>query len=61
MTLWSGLLVNLCQILLARKLRSIALEITLPLGAVAVCLGALLLARLMQENRRLREDNALFI
>ncbi len=60
-TLWSGAAVNLYQVLLAEQLRSIALHVTLPLGAVAVCLGALLLARLMQENRKLREDNDLFI
>lgn len=60
-TLWSGVVVNLYQVALARRLRSIALNVTLPLGAVAVCLGALLLARLMQENRKLREDNDLFI
>ena len=47
-TLWSGVVVNLYQVALARRLRSIALNVTLPLGAVAVCLGALLLARLMQ-------------
>lgn len=60
-TLLAGLAVNLAQILLARQLRSIALNVSLPLGTVALCLAALLLARLMQENRKLREDNDLFI
>lgn len=60
-TLLAGLAVNLAQVLLARQLRSIALNVSLPLGTVALCLAALLLARLMQENRKLREDNDLFI
>ena len=60
-TLLAGLAVNLAQVLLMRQLRSIALNVSLPLGTVALCLAALLLARLMQENRKLREDNDLFI
>ena len=60
-TLLAGLAVNLAQVLLARQLRSIALNVSLPLSTVALCLAALLLARLMQENRKLREDNDLFI
>lgn len=60
-TLWCGVIVNVYQVVLAKLLRSIVLNVTLPLGSVALCLGALLLARLMQENRRLRADNDLFI
>ena len=60
-TLLAGLAVNLAQVLLARQLRSIALNVSLPLSTVALCLAALLLARVMQENRKLREDNDLFI
>lgn len=59
--LLSGLAVNLLQVLLAKQLRNIALDVSLPLGSVMLCLAALLLARLMQENRKLREDNDLFI
>ena len=53
--------VYLLQLLCARWLRQISFELSLPLYSIALCLAAMLLARLLQENRRLREDNDLFI
>lgn len=61
LTLLSTLGVDLLQLLLMRLLRSSSFTVSLPLGAMALCLGALLLTRLLQENRRLRQDNDLFI
>ncbi len=60
-TVLSSLGVYLVQVALSAKLRQTALTLSLPLGSIAFCLGALLLARLMQENRRLQADNDLFI
>lgn len=60
-TLLAALGIDLVQLLLLRQLRSSAFSLTLPLGAVALCLGTLLLTRLVQENRSLRRDNDLFI
>lgn len=60
-TLLEALSVNLVQLVLLRQLRSSAFHLTLPLGAMALCLGTLLLTRLVQENRKLRRDNDLFI
>lgn len=56
-----GAAVYVVQLLLSRSIRSLALEVNFPLGALGFCLAALLLARLLQENRQLREDNDLFI
>lgn len=61
LTLFMGLGIELLQLLLMRLLRSTSFTLTLPLGAMALCLGTLLLTRLVQENRRLRQDNDLFI
>lgn len=60
-TLLAALGIDLVQLVLLRQLRSNAFHLTLPLGAMALCLGTLLLTRLVQENRRLRRDNDLFI
>lgn len=56
-----GVAVYALQLLLSRSLRLIDLDVHFPLGALGFCLAALLLARLLQENRQLREDNDLFI
>lgn len=56
-----SLTVYLAQVLFSERLRQVALDVTFPLTSIAFCLGALLLARLMQENRRLQADNDLFI
>lgn len=56
-----SLTVYLAQVLFSERLRQVALDVTFPLTSITFCLGALLLARLMQENRRLQADNDLFI
>lgn len=56
-----GVAVYALQLVLSRSLRLIDLDVRFPLGALGFCLAALLLARLLQENRQLREDNDLFI
>ena len=55
------LALDLLQLLFMKRLRSAALTVTLPLVPLAFCLAALILARLVQENRKLRADNDLFI
>lgn len=60
-TMLLSLLLYLAQIAFAAGLRQVALEVSLPLGSIAFCLGALLLARLVQENHRLQADNDMFI
>lgn len=52
---------NILQLLLSRWLGSIDVTVELPLLSIAFVLAALLLARLITENRRLRDDNELFI
>lgn len=56
-----GAAVYALQLALSRYLRVVQLDVRFPLDALGVCLAALLLARLVQENRSLREDNDLFI
>ena len=53
--------VNLLQLLLAKRLSRVAVEVSIPLYSLAFVLCALLLSRLLEENGRLREDNDLFI
>lgn len=55
------LTLDVLQALAAGKLLNTAFSVKLPLISIAFCLAALLLVRLMQENRRLRDDNDLFI
>lgn len=57
----SELALDILQELAGRMLLSTAFSVTLPLSSIAFCLAALLLVRLMQENRKLRADNDLFI
>ncbi len=52
---------NLLQLLFARKLRVISGTVQLPVLSVAFVLAALLLARLLRENKRLKDDNDLFV
>ncbi len=52
---------NLLQFLLAGKLLVIRGTLYLPLPAAAFALATLLLARFIAENKRLRDDNDLFI
>lgn len=52
---------NLLQLALAPWLSDIDLTVRLPLPSLAFALAALLLSRLLEENKRLQEDNELFI
>lgn len=52
---------NILQLLLLQKLSHISVNVELPVLSLAFVLGALLLARLIGENRRLRDDNELII
>lgn len=52
---------NLLQLLFARKLHVVNGVVLLPVYSVAFTLAALLLARLLKENRELKADNDLFV
>lgn len=52
---------NLAQLLWARSLRTVSGFVTLPVQSMVLVLAALLLARLLRENKRLKEDNDLFV
>lgn len=52
---------NILQTLLARNLSSVSAELSFPLDSLIFVAVILLLSRLISENRRLREDNELFI
>ena len=52
---------NLLQLLCARYLRVVSGVVLLPVYSVAFALAALLLARLLKENRELKADNDLFV
>lgn len=52
---------NIIQLMLARWLSGIAVSVEIPVMSIAFVLAALLLARLIAENRRLQADNDLFI
>lgn len=52
---------NIIQLMLARWLSDITVSVTIPVMSIAFVLSALLLARLIAENRRLQADNDLFI
>lgn len=52
---------NLLQLLCARYLRIVNGVVLLPVYSVAFTLAALLLARLLKENRELKADNDLFV
>lgn len=54
-------LLNLLQILFARFLSDVSVQVQLPIVSLAFLLLILLLARLVVENRRLQDDNDLFI
>ncbi|HWS30000.1 MAG TPA: hypothetical protein VN512_07775, partial [Clostridia bacterium] len=57
----SNIFFNVLQLLFARLLHTVNGSLVIPLGLVVFVLFALLFARLTGENRRLKEDNELFI
>jgi hypothetical protein len=52
---------NVLQLVLSRWLSDIAVNVDIPIMSIAFVLAVLLASRLIAENRRLREDNDLFI
>lgn len=52
---------QLLQLLMMPRLRTVNMEMEIPLFSVALVLAALLLARLMREGKRIKDDNDLFI
>lgn len=61
MTAASTVVLNVAQILLARWLSDISVRVEIPVVSLAFLLLILFAARLIEENRKLRDDNALFI
>uniref|UniRef100_UPI004057C2F2 hypothetical protein n=1 Tax=Agathobacter sp. TaxID=2021311 RepID=UPI004057C2F2 len=57
----SGVALNILQLVLAQNLSNIAANVTIPLMSLAFVLAALLLSRLLTENKQLSDDNELFI
>lgn len=60
-TVGSNGLLNLMQLLFARSLRTVSSLVMLPVQSMVLVLAALLLARLLRENKRLKDDNDLFV
>ena len=60
-TVLSAMGFNLLQLLFARQIHNISFSLDIPLLSVAFVLAALLLARYIEENKRLKDDNDLFI
>ena len=54
-------LLNLFQLALAKELSSLSFRVELPFLSLVFVLAVLLLTRLIEENRQLRDDNELFI
>ena len=52
---------NVLQIILMRWLSSVAATVNIPIGSIVFVGIVLLLSRLLVENKRLRDDNNLFI
>lgn len=52
---------NILQIILMRWLSNVATKVNIPIGSIVFVGIVLLLSRLLVENKRLRDDNSLFI
>ncbi len=52
---------NLLQICLTRRLTDVSVTVNIPILSIALTVLILLFARLLIENKRLRDDNSLFI
>lgn len=52
---------NILQICLARLLTDVSVTVNIPILSIALTVLILLFARLLIENKRLRDDNSLFI
>lgn len=60
-TVVSQLALALVQLLLARSVLRLNIALSLPLGAMAFTLAALVLARLIRRGKALQDDNDLFV
>lgn len=61
LTVVVSLAFNLLQLIFIKRLLVVAVEVVLPLAGLAFMLLALLLARLIRENKSLKDDNDMFI
>ena len=59
--LFSQMIINLLQLLFARKLLDTHFHVTLPLDEIVKVLALLLLSRFYIESRRIKEENEMFI
>lgn len=59
--LFSQMIINLLQLLFARKLLDTHFHVTLPLDEIVKVLALLLLSRFYIESRRIKEENQMFI
>ncbi len=57
----SNVALNTLQLILASKLSNVNVTIDIPFMSIAFVLGVLLLSRLIDENKKLSDDNDLFI
>jgi len=57
----ASLIFNLLQLAFIKKLLVVDMELVLPLVSIAFMLAALLLSRLIRENKALKDDNDMFI
>ncbi len=60
-TVLSGIGFNLLQLLFAQKLLVISSSVQIPVFSLAFVLAVLLVARFMEENKGLKDDNDMFI
>ncbi len=60
-TIVLSLIFNLLQLVFIKKLLVVDMELVLPLVSIAFMLCALLLSRLIRENKALKDDNDMFI
>jgi hypothetical protein len=60
-TILSILVFNLLQLLCAKKLRVINGFVNIPILSIVLVLAALLVAKLVTEGKRLKDDNDMFI
>ena len=56
-----GVVLQLGQLLLARRLYTLSAQLTVPLTPLALLLAALMAARYLREGKQLKDDNDLFI
>ena len=56
-----GVVLQLGQLLMARRLYALSAQLTVPLTPLALLLAALMAARYLREGKQLKDDNDLFI